>query len=84
MHPTGQVPHYKFKTQVQGGWGGGKGMIAVRFDLYINPFPPRADKSVHFIILLCLTPDNFTRQRRAPGWERVKVDGKGLKWVGKG
>ena len=23
----------------------------------INPFPPRAAKSGHFVILLCLTPD---------------------------
>ena len=38
----------------------------------INPFDPRAAKSGHFVILLCLTPDDFTCQRRAPGWERVK------------
>ena len=25
-----------------------------------------------WVILLCLTPDNFTRQGRASGWERVK------------
>ena len=25
-----------------------------------------------FVILLCLTPDDFTRQGRAFGWERVK------------
>ena len=37
-----------------------------------NPFPPRAAKSGHFVILLCVTPDDFTRQRRASGWERVK------------
>ena len=36
----------------------------------INPFPPRAAKSRHFIILLCLMPDNFTCQRRASGWEK--------------
>ena len=40
--------------------------------MLFNPFPPRAAKSGHFVILLCLTPDDFTRQRRAPGWERVK------------
>ena len=38
------------------------------FDL----FPPRVAKSGHFVIFLCLTPDDFTRQRRASGWERVK------------
>ena len=38
---------------------------------YFNPFPPRAAKSGHFVILLCLTPDDFTHQRRASGWERV-------------
>ena len=37
----------------------------------INPFPPRAAKSGHFVILLSLTPDDFTCQRRACGWERV-------------
>ena len=37
-----------------------------------NPFPPKAAKSGHFVILPCLTPDDFTRQRRPPGWERVK------------
>ena len=31
---------------------------------------PKADT---FVILLCLTPDNFTCQRRASGWERVKL-----------
>ena len=25
-----------------------------------------------FVILLCLTPDDFTRERRAPGWEMLK------------
>ena len=40
----------------------------------INPFPPRAAKIGHFVILLCLTPDNFTRRRRASGWERVKSE----------
>ena len=39
----------------------------------INPFPPRAAKSGHFVILLCLTPDDLTRQRRAPGWERPNL-----------
>ena len=27
----------------------------------INPFSPRPAKTVHFVILLCLTPDNITR-----------------------
>ena len=38
-----------------------------------NPFPHRATKSEHFAILLCLTPDDFTRQRRASGWGRVNI-----------
>ena len=51
---------------------GGKGLTEpVSPSLFLNPFPPRAAKSGHYVILLCLTPDNFTRQRRAPGWERV-------------
>ena len=40
--------------------------------LFLNPFPPRPAKTVPFVMLLCLMPDNFTRQRRASGWERVK------------
>ena len=28
--------------------------------------------TVPFVILLCLTPDDFTHQWRASGWERVK------------
>ena len=35
--------------------------------------PIRVVKSRHSVILLCLTPDDFTCQRRASGWERVKV-----------
>ena len=27
-----------------------------------------------FVILLCLTPDNFTRQWRASGWERLGLN----------
>ena len=38
-------------------------------DFWINPFLPRAAKSRHFVILLCLTSDDFTPQRRASGWE---------------
>ena len=30
-------------------------------------------KTSHFVILLNLTPDNFTRQGRASGQERVKI-----------
>ena len=28
-------------------------------------------KLAPLLILLCLTPDNFTRQRRGSGWKRV-------------
>ena len=28
---------------------------------YFNPFSPRQAKTVHFVILLCLTPDSITR-----------------------
>ena len=41
--------------------------------LFLDPFPPRPAKTGPFIILLCLTPDDFTHQRRASGWERVKL-----------
>ena len=27
------------------------------------------------VILLCLTPDDFTHEGRASGWEKVKHDG---------
>ena len=37
----------------------------------INPFPPTAAKSGHFVISLCLMPGDFTCQRRASGWEMV-------------
>ena len=30
-------------------------------DIRLNPFSPRPAKTVHFVILLCLTPDNITR-----------------------
>ena len=39
--------------------------------LFLNPFPPRLAKTIPFVILLCLMPDDFTRQWRASGWERV-------------
>ena len=55
---------------------GGKGLTEpICPSLFLNTFPPRAAKSGHFVILLCLTPGNFTHQRRASGWERVKVPG---------
>ena len=51
---------------------GGKGLTEpVCPSLFLNPFPPRLTKSGHYVILLCLTPDDFTRQMRASGWERV-------------
>ena len=34
----------------------------------------RLAKTGPFVILLCLTPDDFTRQGRASGWERVKKE----------
>ena len=41
---------------------------------YFNPFsPPRPAKTIHFVILLCLTPYDFTRQGRASGWERINT-----------
>ena len=42
------------------------------FLLVIN-FSPRVAKTAPFIILLCLTPDDFTHQEKAYGWERVKI-----------
>ena len=38
--------------------------------LFLNPFPSRPAKTVSFIILLGLMPDDFTRQGRAFGWKR--------------
>ena len=35
---------------------------------------PLPDRPKPFVILLCLTPDDFTRQWRASGWERVNED----------
>ena len=48
--------------------------------LYINFFSPRLAKTVSFVILLCLTPDDFTCQERASGWERDTGKDKG--WRG--
>ena len=42
------------------------------FTVGFNLSSPRLTKTVPFLILLCLTPDDFTRQWRASGWERVK------------
>ena len=39
--------------------------------VHFNFFPPEPAKTALFIILLCLTPDDFTRQGRTSGWERV-------------
>ena len=38
----------------------------------VNVMPPKLAKTNSFVILLCLTPDDFTCQGRASGWERVK------------
>ena len=38
----------------------------------LYPFPPRPAKTTFFVILLCPTPDDFTRQRTASRWEIVK------------
>ena len=38
----------------------------------INLSSPRSAKTGPFVILLCLTPDDFTCQWRVSGWERVK------------
>ena len=39
--------------------------------LGFNPFSSRPAKTFPFVILLCLTPDDFTHQGIASGWERV-------------
>ena len=36
-------------------------------------FPFETDQNLPFVILLCLTPDEFTREGRASGWERVNL-----------
>ena len=52
---------------------GGKGLTGpICPSLFLNPFSPRLAQTIHFVILLCLTPDDFTRQGKASGWERVK------------
>ena len=52
---------------------GGKGLTgpicpssSLTFPLPVRPKPPP------YVILLCLMSDDFTRQGRASGWERVK------------
>ena len=37
-----------------------------------NLSSPKLAKTIPFVILLCLMPDDFTCQWRASGWERVK------------
>ena len=37
----------------------------------IDPFPPRPAKASLFVILLCLSQDNFSCQGRASAWEKV-------------
>ena len=46
----------------------------------INLSSPRPAKTVPFVTLLCLTPDDFTHQWRASGWERVKQFLNTRKW----
>ena len=43
----------------------------------LNPFPPTPAKTTPFVILLCLMPDDFTRQERASRRENMKY----LLWV---
>ena len=45
--------------------------IQATVGIFINLSSPRPAKTIPFVILLCLTPDDFTRQWRASGWERV-------------
>ena len=44
---------------------------AIKTVTTFNPFTPRPAKTDPFSILICLTPDNFTCQWRASGWERL-------------
>ena len=39
--------------------------------MYGNSFPHRPAKTVPFVILPCITPGNFTHQRRVSGQEMV-------------
>ena len=39
--------------------------------LFPNPFTARLAQPGHFVISLCLMPDDFTHQWRVSGWERV-------------
>ena len=44
---------------------GGKGFIGpICPSLFLKPFPPRPAKTDPFVILLCLAPNDFTRQGR--------------------
>ena len=52
---------------------GGKGLTGPICPSSSLTFPlGKPTKTVPFVIWLCLTPDDFTRQRRALGWERFK------------
>ena len=42
-------------------------------EVSINLSSPRPVKTIPFVILLCLTPDDFTCQWIASGWERVRL-----------
>ena len=41
--------------------------------MILNISSRRPVKTVPFVILLCLMPDDFTHQWRASGWERVNI-----------
>ena len=41
--------------------------------ILINVFSPRLAKTVPFVIFLCITPEDFTRQWRASGWEHLQL-----------
>ena len=48
----------------------GKGYLGL--SAHPLPFLSQTVQNWPFVVLLCLTPDDFTRQWRASGWERVK------------
>ena len=51
---------------------GGKGLTGP--PLFLNLFSPTPAKTIPFVVSLCLTPDDFTRQGRASGWEMVNCN----------
>ena len=52
---------------------GGKGLTGpICPSLFLNLSSPRPVKTIPFVILLCLMPNDFTHQGRASRWERVK------------